>query len=136
MFFEAYKKANLSAEHPAQTEYRLFAEITGELVAANKPEASPSEKINAIFRNSQLWLTLHADLMSEDNGLNKETKAGLISLALWVNRFTSQVMRTKTDLEPLIAVNKDIMAGLRDAAKQKTQPVQETSEQAFSEIAI
>ncbi len=136
MYFEAYKKANLSAEQPAQTEYRLFAEITRELELANKDGALPSTRINSLFRNSQLWLTLKADLVSEENGLNTETKAGLISLALWVERFTPTAMKGGVDLEPLISVNKDIMQGLSTAAKQKSEPVHKPQEQVLTQISI
>ncbi|WP_025898053.1 flagellar biosynthesis regulator FlaF [Sneathiella glossodoripedis] len=136
MYFEAYKKANLSAEQPAQTEYRLFAEITRELEQANHSGATPAARINSLFRNSQLWLTLKADLVSEENGLNTETKAGLISLALWVERFTPSAMKGNVDLEPLISVNKNIMHGLRSAAKQKNDPVHQPQEQVGTQISI
>ncbi len=88
MYFEAYKKANLANENPAQTEYRIFAEITRELETANSNAGTTNDRINAVFRNSRLWLTLKADLVSSENHLNKETKAGLISLAIWVEKFT------------------------------------------------
>ncbi len=115
MYFEAYKKANLANENPTQTEYRIFAEITRELETANSDAGTTNDRINAVFRNSRLWLTLKADLASSENNLNKETKAGLISLAIWVEKFTSPAMRTGVDLEPLISVNKQIMQGLADA---------------------
>ncbi len=117
MYFEAYKKANQAVENPAQTEYRLFAEITRELETANSQAGSINGRINAVFRNSQLWLTLKADLASSENNLNNETKAGLISLAIWVEKFTNPAMRDGIDLEPLISVNKQIMQGLADATR-------------------
>lgn len=136
MYFEAYQKANLAVEHAPLTEYRLFAEITREMEDANSNPETPAKRVNALFRNSQLWLTLKADLMSEDNGLNKETKAGLISLALWVTKFTPAAMRGGIDLEPLISVNKDIMEGLKAAAKQNSAPVPQQQIEAFSQVSV
>jgi len=117
MYFEAYKKANLANENPTQTEYRIFAEITRELETANSNAGTTNDRINAVFRNSRLWLTLKADLVSSENHLNKETKAGIISLAIWVEKFTGPAMRSGVDLEPLISVNKQIMQGLANASR-------------------
>ncbi|MEH6477392.1 MAG: flagellar biosynthesis regulator FlaF [Sneathiella sp.] len=127
MYFEAYKKANRAVERLPLTEYRLFAEITRELELANSTSATSSIKINALFRNSQLWLTLKIDLISENNHLDKQTKAGLISLAIWVNKFTLAAMRNAADLEPLIEVNKQIMQGLNASVKQGSKPVPTSS---------
>ncbi len=136
MYFEAYKKANLSTETPAQTEYRLFAEITGDLQKANKADTLKTDRVNALFRNNQLWLTLKIDLMSDDNHLNTEHKAGLISLAIWVEKFSAAAFRTTQDLMPLISVNKDIMQGLSNAAKTaRTQSAPESPGD-FSQLSI
>lgn len=122
MYINAYKSATLASEHPTQTEYRLFAEITRELELANEASASSFDRVNAVFRNSQLWLTLKMDLMSKDNNLDKETKAGIISLAIWVAKYTTPAIKKGTDLLPLIDVNKQIMEGLAEASRQARQP--------------
>ena len=122
MYINVYKSATLASEHPTQTEYRLFAEITRELELANEASASTFDRVNSVFRNSQLWLTLKMDLMSDDNDLNKETKAGLISLAIWVEKYTTPAMKTGTDLMPLIDVNKQIMEGLAQASRLARKP--------------
>ena len=76
------------------------------------------------------------DLMSDKNKLDVETKAGLISLAIWVNNFTSSAMRERMNLEPLITVNKQIMQGLNTSAKSVAKPVQASRPQEFSQISI
>jgi len=136
MYFEAYKKANQAVERLPLTEYRLFAEITRELEDANSASATANMKINALFRNSQLWLTLKIDLISEDNHLDKQTKAGLISLAIWVNKFTLAAMRSVVGLEPLIEVNKQIMQGLNASVKQGSKPVPTPSQAGIGQISI
>ncbi len=126
MSVTSYTKANLATENPIRTEYRLFAEITGELVkAAQQPEA-PQKRVNALFRNSQLWLALEADLVSPENKLDIELKAGLISLAIWVKKFTSEAMRTEVELEPLVSVNRQIMEGLKISEENSRLAIQNT----------
>ena len=56
MYVDVYKKASIANESKRAIEYRVFAEITGELSKANLEGASPKSRINALFRNSQLWL--------------------------------------------------------------------------------
>ncbi len=136
MYFDAYKKANLATENPAQTEYRLFAEITRELETANSENRVSPARVNALFRNSRLWLTIRTDLMSDQNELDKETKAGLISLAIWTEKFTSPAMRNTVDLEPLISVNKQIMQGLAGATKTAHISAKSASQDQFAQISI
>jgi len=123
MRYEAYKTANSATEKPIQTEYRLFAEITRELELAMSLTATANDQINAAFRNSQLWLTLRADLSSEHNHLAPQLKAGLISLAIWVEKHSLLAIHRKADLAPLIEVNKDIMQGLsKSGHRPRLQP--------------
>ncbi len=39
-------------------------------------------------------------------------RASIISLALWVSKYSSDVLREGADLEPLIDVNRSMMEGL------------------------
>jgi len=136
MYFEAYKKAAVAAESPTQTEYRLFAEITRDLEHANAATDNMAARINALFRNSQLWLTIHTDLVSENNRLGEDLKAGLISLAIWVTKFTPDAMRSITDLEPLISVNKQIMDGLMASHNNSRLPVSNSAPADLRQISI
>lgn len=137
MFYDAYKKAAFQAESPRTIEYRIFAEITGELTNANTADTHFKDRINALFRNSQLWLTLETDLALPGNQLDKNLKANLISLAIWVRRFTEMAMKDKVDLEPLISVNRQIMEGLMMSeknARQAARPQVKTEE--FAQVSI
>ena len=136
MYVDVYKKASLAAASPRAIEYKIFAEITSQLNGANAEEASPQNKINALFRNSQLWLTLEADLVCPENKMDKELKAGLISLAIWVRRFTTRAMRNNEDLEPLISVNKQIMEGLMMAEDSSRKPKQPATRTELGQIHI
>ncbi len=117
MSVSAYQKVNQNTENPRQTEYRAFAIFTRALEEAE--EKGPVAVVKAVADNNQLWLTLQMDLASEANQLPKELRAQLLSISLWVNRYSSAAMKGEASLEPLISVNKQIMDGLRGTVKQQ-----------------
>ena len=113
MSLQAYHKAQRSAERPRDTEYRLFAQVTQALIDAGKTGRSDlAALIDALDWNRRLWSALAVDCASEANKLPDALRAQIISLSLWVSRYASEVARTGASLEPLIDVNKSIMAGL------------------------
>ncbi len=124
MSVAAYQQASRNSENPRQTEYRAFAIFTRALEEA---EAEGSiAVVKAVADNRQLWLTLQIDLASSENQLPKELKAQLISIAIWVDRYSGAAMKGEASLEPLITVNKQIMEGLRGTTNQE-QPPEEPS---------
>ncbi|MCE9524249.1 MAG: flagellar biosynthesis regulator FlaF [Alphaproteobacteria bacterium] len=113
MSLQAYQKAQRNAEHPRDTEYRLFVQVTQALIEANKKGRSDlATLMDALDWNRRMWSTLAADCSNEGNQLPPALRAQFISLSLWVSRFSSEVARTDASLEPLIDVNKSIIAGL------------------------
>jgi len=113
MSLQAYQKAQRSAENPRETEYRLFAQVTQALIAADKAgRKNPASFVDALDWNRRLWSALAVDCASDGNQLAPTLRAQIISLSLWVSRFSSEAARTGASLEPLIDVNKSIMAGL------------------------
>ena len=123
MSVAAYQKANQSTETPKQTEYRAFAIFTRALEEA---EAKGSVAIiKAVAENRQLWLTLQVDLASEENKLPLELRAQLLSIAIWVNKYSVAAMRGEASLEPLITVNKQIMEGLKPQSVPNQDPPQD-----------
>lgn len=113
MSLQAYQKAQRSTENPRETEYRLFAQVTQSLIEANKTGRNNlAGLVDALDWNRRLWSALATDCASSENRLPEALRAQIISLALWVSRFSSDVTRTGGSLEPLIDVNKNMMAGL------------------------
>ncbi|MBC8241534.1 MAG: flagellar biosynthesis regulator FlaF [Alphaproteobacteria bacterium] len=111
MSLHSYEVAQNTTETPRQTEYRLFAQVTRALLECQNAETkSPVAK--AIHWNRRLWLALQADCAMENNVLPDETRAGIISLSLWVDKHSRKVLRGEAKLEPLIDVNRSIMEGL------------------------
>lgn len=110
MSLKAYSAAQNATSDPRATEYRLFAEVTRALMAAGpKLDAAGHE---ALYWNRTLWSTLQKDLADPGNRLPDALKARLISLALWVDRYSLQVITGEAEVGPLIQVNRAIMEGL------------------------
>jgi flagellar biosynthesis activator protein FlaF len=111
MSLHSYEVAQNTTESSRQTEYRLFAQVTRALMECQKEDGkSPLSK--AIHWNRRLWLALQADCALENNVLPDETRAGIISLSLWVDKHSRKVLRGEAKVEPLIDVNRSIMEGL------------------------
>lgn len=113
MSLRAYQSAAQRAETPRDTEYRLFGQVTRALLQA--AEADPNDfktRIAALDWNRRVWSALAADCSTPENRLPIDVRARIISLSIWVNRYTSQVMRREEDIQTLIEVNKSIMQGL------------------------
>lgn len=117
MSLQAYQKAATWAESPRQMEYRLFAQVTLALMEAAK--ADPTDipaRIDVLDWNRRVWTALSEDCSRPGNGLPASLRASIISLAIWVTRHTSAVIRRQEQIEPLIEINRMIMQGLAPSA--------------------
>ena len=113
MSLQAYQRAAEQAEGPKQTEYRLFGLVTRALMdAAAKDVSDASGRMRALHWNRRLWTTLATDCANPDNRLPAPLRANIISLSIWVDKHTSQVMQRQAAIQPLIDVNRIIMQGL------------------------
>ena len=72
-----------------------------------------SRDVDVIDRNRRLWSMLAGDCMSDGNQLPKELRAQIVSLAIWVSKYSTDVMQQDAPLDPLIDVNRSIMQGLQ-----------------------
>jgi flagellar protein FlaF len=116
MSLQAYQQAATRAESPRETEYRLFAQVTLALIDAAKVDPDDfAGRIDALDWNRRVWTVLADACASPDNRLPDQLRASIISLALWVSRHTSAVIRRQEEIEPLIEVNRLIMQGLNPA---------------------
>ena len=61
---------------------------------------------------TEMWNIFSADCTSPGNELPRELRASIISLALWVNRFSSEVIAGRESINDLIEVNRSVMEGL------------------------
>ncbi len=112
MSIRAYQRAATQAETPRELEYRAFGQVTAGLVRAKQEKPQVAVLAEAIDANRRLWGLLSADCAVAGNLLPLTLRGQIISLAIWVSRYSSQVLREGADIEPLIDVNRTMMEGL------------------------
>jgi flagellar protein FlaF len=110
MSISAYRRSKEAAEMPRELERRAFTTTIGKLMEGKAKRGR--HLIDACFLNQQLWTALMVDLALPQNALPDELKARLISIAIWVQRYTPTVMRGEASIDPLISVNRNILEGL------------------------
>ena len=113
MSLQAYQTTQKAIENPRDAEYRIFGLVTHKLVEVSAGESNHKELIDAIGDNRKLWSALAMDCASEGNGLTDALRAQIISLSIWVSKYSSDVMQRKAPMDPLIDVNRAIMEGLK-----------------------
>ncbi|OJU49221.1 MAG: transcriptional regulator, partial [Brevundimonas sp. 67-6] len=69
-------------------------------------------RMDALDWNRRLWSTLATACSDPANAMPQAMRAQFISLSLFVNRNTSEVMRGEDDFSTLIDINRMIMQGL------------------------
>jgi len=115
MTLKAYQNAQRTTEEPRATEYRLFGQVTGALMDVHRARARGVALVDAIDWNRQLWSALATDCLDDKNRLPRELRAQIISLAIWVGKYSGKVTRDGAPIDPLIEVNRTIMQGLTAA---------------------
>lgn len=112
MSIKAYQRAATQADTPRELEYRAFGQVTAGLVRVKDEQAPLVQVAEALDANRRLWSVLSADCSVPENQLPLTVRGQIISLAMWVARYSSQVLREGADIEPLIDVNRTMMEGL------------------------
>jgi flagellar protein FlaF len=113
MGLAAYQSAQRRVETPRETEYRLFGQVTRALMEAKElPRYEVAKRMDSIDWNRRVWSFMANDCMSNENSLPEQLRASIVSLSLWVGRYSSEVMQRNSDIEPLIEINRTIMQGL------------------------
>lgn len=122
MSINAYRKTIAHTEQPRQIERRLLSEVTAELKdhidfdilqnSEGKLSALNDGLRTKIIRNQKIWQVLMHDLMESENLLDPALRANLISIALWVDRHSTAVLKGDKKIMPLITVNLSIIRGL------------------------
>lgn len=115
MSIQAYQRAATQGDNPRELEYRAFGHVTAGLVRAKDGAHEPATLALALDANRKLWNVLSADCSTPGNALPQTLRAQIISLSLWVGRYSSEVLRDGADIDALIDVNKAMMEGLAPA---------------------
>jgi len=127
---EAYKQTITETEEPREIERKVFLQIIGELERASKEDQFPPSNfaLDALSRNQKLWGELMFDCAYKDNPLPDQLKAGIISLALFVDRHTPHVISGEKTIEPLLEINRNIIRGLAGEAPHPSQVAPQAEE--------
>ena len=112
MSLAAYQRVQEIAETPRATEYRLLGDVTAEMVTAWERGYRGAALMPALHRNREMWSTFAAICGTMGNGLPDALRASIISISLWVDRFTSDVVAGREAIEPLLEVNRAVREGL------------------------
>ena len=110
MSISAYRRRKEAEEMPRDMERRAFMTTIGKLLEGK--EKGGRFLIDACYLNQQLWTALMVDLALPQNALPEELKARLISIAIWVQRYTPAVTGGRASVDALIEVNRNILEGL------------------------
>lgn len=112
MSLTAYRRTNSMTEAPRAAERRLMTEITAEMITARDTERRGQALIEPLHRNRELWGVFSATCGAQGNELPMPLRASIISLALWVDRYTTDVVAGREPIDGLISVNMAIIDGL------------------------
>jgi flagellar protein FlaF len=113
MSHDLYRRVSAAAEAPRDAEYRAFCEATRRLMAVEDSGRTDLKAlIRAVHLNRELWARLATDCADDRNRLAVETRARVIALARSVSRYSTDAVRGKKSLSPLIELNRVIMDGL------------------------
>lgn len=120
MSLNAYRRAQEIAATPRSTEYRLMSQVTAEMIAARDAGLTGVGLMPALHRNRRTWSTFSTLCADPENQLPEDLRARIISIAMWVERHTTDVVCGRESIDDLILVNRAIIEGLanenRDAA--------------------
>ena len=111
--YKAYGQVKQRTAEEKEIEFALFQQITDALEqVTNNENASPSEWVDAVHRNQQLWTTIAIDLLHPGNGLPEEMKRSLLYLAEFVRQNSMKILAGDGDIADLVEINHTIMQGL------------------------
>jgi len=116
MSVKAYQSTQRTTEDPRAIEYQLFGQVTGALIDARAKNIKGGKLAEALDWNRRVWKTLATDCLDDRNRLPKDVRAQIVSLSLWIAKYSKSVLREGASVDPLIEVNRSIMQGLRGAA--------------------
>lgn len=113
MGIETYQQTQERTETPRAAEYRALTQLTAALRHAEKQPDDIKAWVAAIIANQQFWSRLRLHVLHANTCLPDEMRLQFISLSQWVERESAKLVSGEGDLVSLIAVNQQIMEGLK-----------------------
>lgn len=113
MSLNAYHRTRSVVETPRATECRLMRQITGEMIEARDAGLAGVPLTPILFRNREVWSAFAAACAARGNMLPIPLRAAIVSLGLWVERYTTEVAAGRDRIDALIEINRLIIDGLQ-----------------------
>lgn len=112
---QIYQSTQQKTLTPRQLEAKLLLKAAGRLEAAKKDPAAQAE---ALAYNRKLWTLFVSAVTAEDSPLPNAVRENVANLGLFVFKqtLTAQRAKNETAVSPLISINREVAAGLRDMA--------------------
>jgi len=113
---KAYQTAQLKNMTPREVEAMAFTKAANMMDDAKRNPGDFAVLSQAVRFNHLFWTILQADITDPANKLPGEIKANIMSLSLFVDRQTTQALRSRDtdDLDILITINRNLAMGLRE----------------------
>ena len=112
MSYGAYTRVQNTTQDPRDIEFRLLGSVTGAMLSA-RGDSDRRRLFDAVLWNQKVWDAFLVDLSHEGNRLPGDLKRRLVSLCLAVRRETDAIIDGRGDVDTLVAVNRNVMDGLR-----------------------
>ena len=112
-----YRAASETSLSALDTEVAAFSAV----IRALETIDTESSRIRALGRCHTLWSILVKDLALSSNQMPEALKAQLINLGQWAMSYSTLAILKKLPVEPLLDVNRNIVAGLT-AQHEAPQP--------------
>lgn len=125
---EAYNSTQKRTEGPRVAEHRRLAELTAALLDASKKPEDAKGFATAIVENQRFWSRLRINVLNANTSLPAEMRGQFVELASWVERESMLASTGESPLDHLIAVNQQIMEGLRPFKGSVAEDTIEASE--------
>ena len=120
MSIAAYQRSAERIESPVEREIRAFTRVISKLESVDPTDSL--SVIPAVHENDRLWTVLQAELVAPDNALPGQLRANLLALSIWSQRHGAAVIDGSAEIQPLIDVNKNIVAGLMAQRRRAEAP--------------
>ncbi|MBZ6379200.1 flagellar FlaF family protein [Pacificimonas flava] len=112
MSLAAYQKTSTIIEQPRDTERRLLNLVTGRMISARDSGLKGVALMPVLHHNREVWTAFSSACGARGNELPQQLRASIISLAIWVDKFTSDVIAGREPIDDLIDVNCTMIEGL------------------------
>lgn len=115
---EAYKTAQKSVMSGREIEAMALTKAALQLKKCRNewdPDDQDGKRSESLEMNQRIWTILQGELSKDDNPLPKQLRQDLLSLSLFVDKRTFDIMAypVPEKLDVLININLNIAAGLR-----------------------